>query len=159
MGIVLTNGHNLRAVQGDVELFMRRMGQPVRSWPQKIPTDELQLRQSLIREEMDETIAALIDLEGTPDVPGYRRQTAGAIAAVLDGIADSIYVLLGTAAALGCDTGPVWDEVQRSNMEKANGPVREDGKRLKPEGWEPPHIESIVLEAIQEHEFADKSIR
>ena len=41
--------------------------------------------------------------------------------------------------SFSCD--PVADEIQRTNMAKVGGPVREDGKRLKPPGWQPPDIE------------------
>lgn len=57
-----------------------------------------------------------------------------------DGVADATYVLLGTAEAAGIDMEPVFDLVHESNMLKAGGPVRDDGKRLKPEGWAPPDI-------------------
>jgi predicted HAD superfamily Cof-like phosphohydrolase len=33
---------------------------------------------------------------------------------------------------------PFWNEIQRANMDKVGGEVREDGKRLKPPGWRPP---------------------
>jgi predicted HAD superfamily Cof-like phosphohydrolase len=36
--------------------------------------------------------------------------------------------------------------VQRCNMLKSTGPVRSDGKRLKPEGWEPPRIRELLIE-------------
>ena len=41
---------------------------------------------------------------------------------------------------LGLDLAPFFEEVHRTNMLKLTGPVREDGKRLKPEGWKPPRI-------------------
>ncbi len=31
-------------------------------------------------------------------------------------------------------------------MAKADGPLREDGKRLKPEGWEPPQLKNMLLD-------------
>jgi predicted HAD superfamily Cof-like phosphohydrolase len=61
---------------------------------------------------------------------------------IADGIVDSIVVLLGAACAMGIDIQPIWDKIHESNMAKATGPVREDGKRLKPENWQPPDIES-----------------
>ena len=35
-------------------------------------------------------------------------------------------------------------------MAKVGGPIREDGKRLKPEGWEPPNITKVLLDAARE---------
>jgi len=63
---------------------------------------------------------------------------------IADALADLIYVTLGTAITYGIDLRPVWDEVQRANMAKVGGPKREDGKQLKPEGWEPPNIKKAL---------------
>lgn len=41
------------------------------------------------------------------------------------------------------DLEPFWLEVVRANMAKVGGPIREDGKRLKPAGWTPPDHEAI----------------
>lgn len=41
---------------------------------------------------------------------------------------------------------PFWDEVQRSNLAKKDGPIRADGKRLKPDGWIPPRIREMLVE-------------
>jgi len=88
------------------------------------------LRIKLIREEVvKETLPALEN---------------GNLVGIADGIADSIVVLLGTAVTYGIDIRPIWDEVHRTNMAKKDGPMREDGKRLKPEGWESPRIEEEI---------------
>ena len=89
------------------------------------------LRFKLVKEEMEETLQAIFE-DNLPEVA--------------DGIADSIVVLLGTAVTYGIDMGPIWDKVHESNMAKKNGPMREDGKRLKPEGWEHPDIEKLLKE-------------
>lgn len=44
------------------------------------------------------------------------------------------------AKGLGVDLKPFFKEVHRTNMNKLQGPKREDGKQLKPEGWKPPRI-------------------
>jgi predicted HAD superfamily Cof-like phosphohydrolase len=33
-------------------------------------------------------------------------------------------------------------------MAKAGGPTRADGKKLKPEGWEPPRIKEMLKEVL-----------
>ena len=68
------------------------------------------------------------------------------VVAVADACADLIYVVIGLALAYGVDLRPVWQAVQRSNMAKLGGPVREDGKRLKPDGWAPPDIAGVLAE-------------
>jgi predicted HAD superfamily Cof-like phosphohydrolase len=113
------------------------------------------LRASLIAEEVAETLAALgieVSLFLTERLPdgsdGWRfdiqKRADLNLVEVADGIADSIYVELGTAVAAGIDMEPVWEAVQMSNIAKASGPVRADGKRMKPEGWEAPDIEGIL---------------
>ena len=135
--------------QADVEEFMEAMGQTVREFP-SIPTpEELDLRITLITEEFDETIDALLQCRMNGG-PATQR-----IAEVADGIADSIYVLLGAAASFGIDMEPIWEEVQRSNMAKTDGHVRPDGKRMKPEGWEPPRIAEAIIQQYEEYHNYD----
>lgn len=88
-----------------------------------------ELRIDLIWEETKETCDAI---------------ERGDLVEAIDGLCDVIVVVLGTAVEFGIDLQPFWDEVHRTNMAKVGGPVREDGKRLKPEGWEPPDIAGIL---------------
>lgn len=55
--------------------------------------------------------------------------------------------VFGVALHLGIPLNAVFTEVHRSNMEKAPGGIvryRDDGKIIKPEGWQPPDIKSIL---------------
>lgn len=67
---------------------------------------------------------------------------------IADACADLKWVIEGLEHTLGIPQQEVWDEVARSNLSKisASGKVekREDGKVLKPEGWTPPDIKSIL---------------
>jgi predicted HAD superfamily Cof-like phosphohydrolase len=65
---------------------------------------------------------------------------AGDKVELADAAADLIWVTCGLMVRLGIDLDPVWTEVLISNHAKLGGPVREDGKLLKPEGWTPPDI-------------------
>jgi len=97
-----------------------------------IPTEKYKkLRTSLISEEVNETLKAIEEDD---------------LVEIADGIVDSIVVLLGTAVTYGIDVRPIWDEVHKTNMAKKDGPVREDGKKLKPEGWVAPNIKKILDE-------------
>jgi len=120
----------------------------------------VRLRAKLITEEYCETIVAMF-AGNTPEVKALLKEMLQPILDVIDqcpadhfdleatadGLADLIYVSVGTALALGMTRFPsVWSEVQRSNMDKLGGGRREDGKILKPEGWKPPHIHHALYD-------------
>lgn len=95
-----------------------------------IPPNEVKtLRFVLVKEEAEETLKAILKDD---------------LVEIADGIADTIVVLLGTANAYGIEMQPIWDEVHRTNMAKSGGKKREDGKSLKPEGWKPPDVKSLL---------------
>lgn len=64
--------------------------------------------------------------------------------AMIDALCDIIYVACGAAVEMGVDLDEYLAEVHRSNMQKAGGPVRADGKVLKPAGWTPPNIAGVL---------------
>jgi predicted HAD superfamily Cof-like phosphohydrolase len=66
------------------------------------------------------------------------------LAAFAQELADLEYVCEGAFLGFGIDSRPVHTEIQRANMAKKGGPMRPDGKRLKPPGWTPPDIQSIL---------------
>ena len=67
---------------------------------------------------------------------------------IADACADLKWVIEGLEHSLGIPQQKVWDEVARSNLNKISntGKVlkRDDGKVIKPEGWKPPNIKSIL---------------
>lgn len=74
--------------------------------------------------------------------------------------------LAGMVSTIGmiCDAWniplrPFWDEVQRANMDKVGGAVREDGKRLKPPGWRPPNHAPIFIRVFGEERAAKYGIK
>lgn len=120
----------------------------VSDYPQIPSKGTPELRRCLIVEEYDELLEAL---------------AKGDLEKIADGIADCIVVLLGTAVSYGIPFNAVWREVHRTNMAKvgADGkPIfREDGKFLKPEGWQPPNIQAIISNAVHgylRHQEAQK---
>lgn len=115
----------------DVVDFHRANNAYIGERPAVPPLEVYKLRRVLIDEEVGEVLDAMFQ----DDLVG-----------VADGIADSIVVLLGTAISYGIDIRPIWNEVHRANMVKAGGPRRADGKVLKPEGWKPPDIKSVLIE-------------
>jgi len=93
--------------------------------------DTRHLWMELMREEYWEHVQAFAD----EDIVG-----------IADSLADIIYVAYGVAIAHGIDLRPIFAEVHRTNMLKEGGGEREEGRILKPEGWEPPDIEGLLRE-------------
>ncbi len=125
------------------------MGFPVAETP-TVPDDErVRLRLRLIAEEFFETMVAAMPSQTAAIEESY-TSLAGAIndigsinvdlPAFIDGLADMEYVQEGTRIEFGVNGYPIAEEVHRANMTKASGPVREDGKKLKPPGFVPPDI-------------------
>jgi hypothetical protein len=50
---------------------------------------------------------------------------------------------------LGLDLRPFFTMVHHANMLKTTGPIREDGKRLKPEGWMAPDIIGLYKKTLE----------
>ena len=67
----------------------------------------------------------------------------------LDALIDILVVTIGAIHSAGFDAEGAWKEVMRTNFAKIDhetGKVRkrEDGKVLKPLGWEPPNLKEFV---------------
>jgi predicted HAD superfamily Cof-like phosphohydrolase len=63
----------------------------------------------------------------------------------LDALIDMMVVIIGAANSMGYDAEGAWNEVMKTNFAKIDpetGKVRkrEDGKILKPEGWQAPQL-------------------
>ena len=69
---------------------------------------------------------------------------AGDVPEMIDALCDLLYVTYGAAVSLGIDLDPFFREVHRSNMAKAGGYRRADGKWMKPAGWQPPDIAGLL---------------
>jgi len=114
----------------DQARFMRACGQTVN---QHNPSQYM-MYYTLIKEEMGELIAAY----NTDD----RVEQ-------LDALIDILVVTIGALHSMGCYPEDAWNEVMRTNFVKVDpvtGKVtrREDGKILKPEGWQPPRLERYL---------------
>lgn len=97
-----------------------------------IPPEVKLLRLKLMHEELGEVLAAIL-------TDNYVE--------IADGLADLIYVTVGTAISYGIPINKVFAEVQRSNMtksmEKDTKSVK--GKTLKGPDWSPPDIPKILF--------------
>jgi predicted HAD superfamily Cof-like phosphohydrolase len=119
----------------DVEDFHRVCDLPILATPTIPSAERAGLRIELIEEEVNREL-----------LPAMR---ANDLVSIADAMADSIYVIVGAALEYGIPLDKVWAEVQRANMTKCDiftGKVkyREDGKVLKPDGWQPPNIAAIL---------------
>lgn len=95
--------------------------------------DDDKLRLRLLREEVKELAEAMEKDD---------------IVEVADGIADIVYVAIGTAVVKGIPFDDIFSEVHRSNMTKREPDgsvrIREDGKILKGKNFERPKLRPIL---------------
>ena len=108
-----------------------------REWVEKNPQQLkrfLEFRIDFLKEELEETESALINMDSEE---------------VVDGLIDLCVVAIGTLDAFGVNPYKAWDEVLRANMAKEVG-VKESRPNplgmpdlTKPEDWEgPSHIDN-----------------
>jgi len=120
-------------ILNDQRKFMRACGQTTDIYNK----EQFELYCNLVREETQELEQALADNDSIEQ---------------LDALIDILVVTAGALNSLGVDAGGAWKEVMRSNFAKIDprtGKVnrREDGKVLKPAGWEPPRLKEFLRRA------------
>lgn len=118
----------------DQEIFMRACGQTVAQFND----DQFRMYVGLINEEYLELCEAIKNLDKTE---------------TLDALIDILVVTIGAIHSMGADAQGAWQEVMRTNLAKIDantGAVRrrEDGKILKPHGWQPPNLEPFVRKTL-----------
>ena len=147
----------------DVREFHQKFGFPgAKELPPNMPEKKVaKMWLRLVMEEFLETFAATLQhAEDDKTFTQIRFHMESALSScevnegnlenlseIADGLADLIYVAIGMARTLGIPLEEVWDEVHKTNMAKEGGPVRGDGKILKPPGWKPPAVKTILKEA------------
>lgn len=119
----------MRSAQNKVKDFHAKFELPIGRSPYPITEYAKARRMALINEETAELYVAM---------------HMNDLINIADGLADLLYVVLGTAVEYGIDIEPIFNEVHRSNMSKVGGIKREDGKLLKPSTYSPPDIESCL---------------
>lgn len=136
----------------DVAMFHIACDIPVLSTPTIPSYQRIKLRRKLIDEESGETCCALEKLEAHMDgtVTLTTSDLDDAMVEIADGLADTIYVCIGAALEFGIPLALVWSRVQKANMAKVDpttGKVRkrEDGKILKPDGWQEPDVRGALV--------------
>jgi predicted HAD superfamily Cof-like phosphohydrolase len=114
----------------DQEKFMRACDQSTELFNQ----DQFRMYLKLIEEENRELSVAIDNNDKVES---------------LDALIDILVVTIGAIHSMGADAEGAWKEVMRTNfakIDKDTGKVRkrEDGKVLKPLGWEPPNLKPFV---------------
>lgn len=119
----------MRVEQEKVETFHAKMDYPIGEKPTLVPYDLAKQRYEFMLEELNEYMLAIEN---------------GDLVGVADGLADLIYVALGSAVVFGIDLQPIFDEVHRSNMTKTalDPATRKGGKGA---GYQPPRIADVLL--------------
>jgi len=106
-----------------VREFTKACNDDLPNTPQKMTTEGIAFIRQMVNDEMDE-------LEESQNVTEQA-----------DALVDAIYYICDFAVRNGINLDPLFDIVHGANMQKVvNGKVirRDDGKILKPEGWEDP---------------------
>lgn len=143
---ILTNETSPTRNQAAVELFMRLAGQETPAVPTVPDAETRLLRAKLLMEETLETIVrglgVGVDYFSANGSWKFSIMGPPNMVEIADGVADVIVVATGTALACGIKLEPIQQLVDEANLAKfAPGATRrEDGKWLKPPGWEPPKI-------------------
>lgn len=114
----------------DQEKFMRACDQTVDEYNQ----EQFKLYLNLMEEEWKELKVAIDNNDKVE---------------TLDALLDFIVVTVGAIQSAGFDGEGGWKEVMRTNFAKIDSETgkvrkREDGKVLKPLGWEPPNLKEFV---------------
>lgn len=118
----------------DIALMQSKYG--VKQWIESADSDKLrhylQFRIDFLREELEETESALVDMDSEE---------------IVDGLIDLCVVAIGTLDAFGIDPYKAWDEVLKANMNKEVG-VKETRPNplglpdlIKPADWKAPSHE------------------
>ena len=128
--------------------FHAAVGAPVPEKPVVPPLEILQLRQKLLQEEFEEATEALGEL--TAVLQSDKPVQPADVTEWVHELADLLYVTYGAILACGVDPDPVFAEVHRANLSKAGGPTREDGKVLKPPGWQPADVRGVIEKLVEE---------
>ena len=117
----------------DVKIFMKTYGQEIKEKPEFPEEKIIDLRISLIKEELDEFQEALKEKN---------------LVEVADALTDLLYVTYGAGHAFGIDLDKCFAEVQRSNMSKLGDdgkPIyNEQGKVMKGSKYYKPNLKQFI---------------
>ena len=135
-------------IQAMVAEFHEAMGHPNKLAGGGVPNAEherKELRLDLIQEEFEElTDAAGSYYPDKKELSDTGEYDPADTVEYADALGDMSYVIFGAALEAGIDLNAVITEIHRSNRTKVGGPVRADGKKLKPDTFEEPQIAKVL---------------
>lgn len=121
----------------DISVFHEKFNLTYDGPPRLLDPETVEFRIKFMQEELNEYC------EGVSE---------GNLSKQLDALVDLVYVALGTSYLQGFPFALAWDAVHRANLRKERaGPNGEGSKRgspldvIKPEGWQPPDIEAVLM--------------
>ena len=128
----------------DVHQFTTACKDNLPDRPTRISDERIAFIRKMVNDEMDEL------------------EESSSIAEQADALVDAIYYICDFAATHGINLDPLFDIVHGANMKKVvDGKVirRDDGKILKPEGWEDPapKLEAEIERQLNSGAFSDGS--
>lgn len=117
--------------------FHRLVDSPVPGTPTVPDLELLALRRTLIEEEFAE---AMEEFDRLAELIRSGQAEPEDLTGVAHELADLLYVGYGAFAAFGLPADDIVGAVHVANLSKVSGPTREDGKKLKPPGWQPADV-------------------
>lgn len=121
---------NLKNAYEDVKLFHKTFEHPIGRVPAAMEVERKKARTAWMQEELDEFVEA------------------STVHDEADAMIDLIYFALGTLVEMGVKPQPIFDIVQKANMDKVwpDGLVHKNemGKTIKPEGWVAPEPQIVA---------------
>lgn len=121
--------------------FHRAIGKRLPAVPTVPDATDLAFRLTLLAEEVAEVQEAAGHLS-----PALPQATPADLIPLAHELTDLLYVTYGALLSLGINPDLTFAEIHRVNMLKTTGPRRADGKQLKPEGWRPADLRSVLAQ-------------
>ncbi len=147
-----------------VREFNWAAGQPCPDFPEAMGEEEVMFLSKMVLDEVMELVATVMGpaegkarlkemIDKSKDIAQESYPAEGGlvkkIASQADALVDIEYYVLNGACKKGVNLGKVFTKVHEANMAKKDPTTgvflkREDGKIVKPKGWEPPNIEEVI---------------
>lgn len=153
----------------DVKAFTHACDQPCSPRPALMSREEVEFITKMILDELLELNATVLDpraaknmmtrlIGNAKDVPRVQGDEANLIAEQGDAFVDIWYYSLNAACKKGVNLSSIFQLVHAANMAKIDPRTgkcikRQDGKIMKPQGWQPPNVRGEILRQKQSGGF------